>query len=88
MDRKSWIIVTLCVILMGVNWHYMQENQKLAQAEAARKKQEEIAKQPPNRRHPASGETRDTSRRQHASGSRCCNVAGGNSFAQSWQRHL
>ncbi|HRH95125.1 MAG TPA: YidC/Oxa1 family insertase periplasmic-domain containing protein [Prosthecobacter sp.] len=46
MDRKSWIIVTLCVILMGVNWHYMQENQKLAQAEAARKKQEEIAKQP------------------------------------------
>jgi len=46
MDRKSWIIVTLCVILMGVNWHYMQENQKLAQAEAARKKQEEIAKKP------------------------------------------
>ena len=29
MDRKSWIIVTLCVILMGVNWHYMQENQKI-----------------------------------------------------------
>ena len=46
MDRKSWIIVTLCVILMGVNWHYIQENQKLAQAEAARKKQEEIAKKP------------------------------------------
>lgn len=44
MDRKSWIIVTLCIILMGVNWHYMQENQKLAQAEAARKKQEEVAK--------------------------------------------
>ena len=44
MDRKSWIIVTLCVILMGVNWHYMQENQKLVQAEASRKKQEEVAK--------------------------------------------
>lgn len=44
MDRKSWIIVTLCVILMGVNWHYMQENQKAAQAEAARKQQEEAAK--------------------------------------------
>ncbi|OYW71721.1 MAG: hypothetical protein B7Z37_26925 [Verrucomicrobia bacterium 12-59-8] len=44
MDRKSWIVVTLCVILMGVNWHYMQENTKLAQAEAARKKQEEVAK--------------------------------------------
>jgi YidC/Oxa1 family membrane protein insertase len=46
MDRKSWIVVTLCVILMGVNWHYMQENQKLEQAEAARKKQEELAKKP------------------------------------------
>jgi YidC/Oxa1 family membrane protein insertase len=44
MDRKSWIIVTLCVILMGVNWHYMQENQKLVQAEAARTKQAEAAK--------------------------------------------
>jgi YidC/Oxa1 family membrane protein insertase len=44
MDRKSWIVVTLCLLLMGVNWHYMQENQKLQQAEAARKKQEEVAK--------------------------------------------
>lgn len=46
MDRKSWIIVTLCVILMGVNWHYMQENQKLAQAEAARKQQVAAATKP------------------------------------------
>lgn len=44
MDRKSWIIVTLCVLLMGVNIYYTQENQKLAQAEAVRKKQEEVAK--------------------------------------------
>lgn len=44
MDRKSWIIVTLCVILAGVNIYYTQENAKLAQAEAARKKQEEVAK--------------------------------------------
>ena len=44
MDRKGWIIVTLCVILMGVNWHYMQENQKAAQAEAAKKQQEQEAK--------------------------------------------
>lgn len=44
MDRKGWIIVTLCVILMGVNWHYMQENQKAAQAEAARQQQEQEAK--------------------------------------------
>ena len=63
MDRKSWIIVTLCVILMGVNWHYVQENQKLAQAEAARKKQEEIAKKPaetpaaPTAATPAAGTT-------------------------------
>lgn len=44
MDRKGWIIVTLCVILMGVNWHYMQENQKAAQAEAAKNQQEQEAK--------------------------------------------
>ncbi|MCE2695692.1 MAG: hypothetical protein LW645_15735 [Verrucomicrobiaceae bacterium] len=36
MDRKSWIIVTLCVILAGLNLYYTSENQKLAQAEAAR----------------------------------------------------
>ncbi len=39
MDRKGWIVVIACVILMGVNWHFVQENQKTAQAEA-RKKQE------------------------------------------------
>ncbi len=44
MDRKSWIIVMLCVLLAGVNIYYSNENQKLAQVEAARKKQEEIAK--------------------------------------------
>jgi len=33
MDRKGWIVVIACVILMGLNWHYMQENQK-ALAEA------------------------------------------------------
>lgn len=44
MDRKGWIVVIACVILMGLNWHYMQENQKLAQAEAARV-QAEKAKQ-------------------------------------------
>ncbi len=63
MDRKSWIVVTLCVILMGVNWHYMQENQKLVQAEAARKKQEDLAKKPaetpaaPTAAPPATGTT-------------------------------
>jgi YidC/Oxa1 family membrane protein insertase len=46
MDRKSWIIVTLCVILMGVNWHYMQENAKVAKEAADRKKIEEAAKKP------------------------------------------
>lgn len=40
MDRKGWIVVIACVILMGLNWHYVQENQKIAQAEAARKQQE------------------------------------------------
>lgn len=40
MDRKGWIVVSLCAILMVLNWHYMQENQKAAQAEAARKQAE------------------------------------------------
>ncbi|WP_395752640.1 YidC/Oxa1 family insertase periplasmic-domain containing protein [Prosthecobacter sp.] len=57
MDRKSWIVVTLCVILMGVNFHYMQENQKLEQAEAARKKQEELAKKPAANSTPAANAT-------------------------------
>lgn len=43
MDRKGWIVVIACVILMGLNWHYVQENQKLAQAEAARKQKEQAA---------------------------------------------
>jgi hypothetical protein len=51
MDRKSWIIVTLCVILMGVNWHYMQENQKLAQAEEARAQAEKAKDAPSCRCH-------------------------------------
>jgi len=40
MDRKGWIVVSLCAILMVLNWHYMQENQKAAQAEAARRQAE------------------------------------------------
>ena len=40
MDRKGWIVVSLCAILMVLNWHYMQENQQAAQAEAARKQAE------------------------------------------------
>lgn len=39
MDRKSWIIVTLCVILAGLNLYYSNINQKLAQQEAARKRE-------------------------------------------------
>ena len=41
MDRKGWIVVIACVLLMGVNWYYIQENQKLAQAEAARKQEQQ-----------------------------------------------
>jgi len=39
MDRKGWIVVIMCVILGVLNWHYMQENAKLAQAETARKQE-------------------------------------------------
>jgi YidC/Oxa1 family membrane protein insertase len=50
MDRKGWIVIIMCIILMGVNFHFMQENQKLEAekqrvAEVAKKKaQEEAAK--------------------------------------------
>ncbi|MFO1484049.1 MAG: membrane protein insertase YidC [Verrucomicrobiaceae bacterium] len=39
MDRKGWIVIIICVILGVLNWHYMQENAKLAQAEAAKKQE-------------------------------------------------
>ncbi len=41
MDRKGWIIIVMCVILMGVNFHYMQENSKL---EAEKRRVEEAQK--------------------------------------------
>ena len=39
MDRKGWIVITLCLILLGLNMYYMQENQKLAAAQAQEAKQ-------------------------------------------------
>lgn len=43
MDKKAWFVVITCVVLMGLNWHYMQENQKLQQKVAAEKKAKEEA---------------------------------------------
>ncbi len=43
MDRKGWIVVTLCLLLMGANFYYMQENQKLVEQQKA----EEAKKNPP-----------------------------------------
>jgi YidC/Oxa1 family membrane protein insertase len=44
MDRKGWIVIITCILLMGVNFYYMQENQKLVEAqriaEQAKKKAE------------------------------------------------
>lgn len=44
MDRKGWIVIVTCILLMGVNFYYMQENQKLVAAqrtaEEAKKKAE------------------------------------------------
>jgi YidC/Oxa1 family membrane protein insertase len=34
MDRKGWIAITLCLILMGLNFYFMQENAALAQEKA------------------------------------------------------
>ena len=49
MDRKGWIVITLCLILLGLNMYYMQENQKLAaaQAQEARQKAEEAKRNAP-----------------------------------------
>ena len=48
MDRKAWIIVTLCGALMALNFWYMQKNstyqQKVAQEKAAAAKVEAEAK--------------------------------------------
>lgn len=41
MDKKAWFVVVTCIVLMGLNWHYMQENQKLQQKVAAEKKAKE-----------------------------------------------
>lgn len=41
MDRKGWIVIIACVILMGVNLYHVQENQKI---EAARKQAEAAQK--------------------------------------------
>ena len=43
MDKKAWFVVITCIVLMGLNWHYMQENQKLQQKVAAEKKAKEEA---------------------------------------------
>ncbi len=39
MDRKGWIVVIICAILGVLNWHYVQENAKLAQAQTAKKQE-------------------------------------------------
>lgn len=52
MDRKSWLIVSLCVALMGINFYFMQKQQAAAaamakmKAEAAQTTKEEAAKAP------------------------------------------
>lgn len=51
MDRKGWIVIITCILLMGVNFYYMQENQKLVEAqriaEQAKKKKAEAPKDAP-----------------------------------------
>ena len=56
MDRKGWIVIITCILLMGVNFYYMQENQKLVEAqrvaEQAKKKADNSKEAPTS---PAAG---------------------------------
>jgi YidC/Oxa1 family membrane protein insertase len=38
MDKKAWFVVIACIALMGVNWHYMQQNAEMQRKLAAEKK--------------------------------------------------
>lgn len=40
MDRKAWIIIIICVLLIGINFYYSSENQKQQQAEAQKTAQQ------------------------------------------------
>lgn len=46
MDRKGWIVIITCILLMGVNFYYMQENQKLAEAQRAAEQAKKKAEAP------------------------------------------
>lgn len=46
MDRKGWIVVIACVILGVLNWHFIQENQKAAQARAQEAQEAKKAEAP------------------------------------------
>lgn len=45
MDRKAWIAIIACSLLMVVNWHYMQKNAGVQRAELAAKQAAEEARQ-------------------------------------------
>ncbi len=45
MDRKAWIAIIACSLLMVANWHYMQKNAEAQRVELAAKKAAEDARQ-------------------------------------------
>ncbi|RZN90788.1 MAG: hypothetical protein EVB10_02840, partial [Verrucomicrobiaceae bacterium] len=47
MDRKAWIVVTICAILLALNLYYTGENAKIQrEAEQAEKKAQDAEKTP------------------------------------------
>ncbi|MFN7560480.1 MAG: hypothetical protein ACK5TH_01775, partial [Prosthecobacter sp.] len=48
MDRKGWIVIITCILLMGVNFYYMQENQKLVEAQRIAEQAKKKAEAPKN----------------------------------------
>ena len=53
-DRKTWIVVTVCSILLAVNLFYQQKNARILQEQKQREAAVEAAKAPAQRVEPAS----------------------------------
>ncbi|MDR1190271.1 MAG: membrane protein insertase YidC [Verrucomicrobiales bacterium] len=47
MDKTAIIVISLCVVLFGLNWHYAQKKQTARQAELERQRVEQVAQPPP-----------------------------------------
>lgn len=47
MDKKAWTVITLCLVLMGVNWYYASKNMEAAKKVTGEKQAQAAATAPP-----------------------------------------